>query len=222
MPPKQQKQKSSTPKASPAGAVRVYLLAYNLVSAALWLSVLGKTVTIAGSEGVTSGKVYRELEQYSRLVQTGACLEVLHSLTGIVRAPFLTTLIQVFSRILLTWGIARPFPSTTAHSPAYTTMLLAWSITEIIRYSFFVFTLAGTGVPSFLTWLRYNTFLILYPLGVGSECWLMWSALPLARKRDERFEWGLWAVLAGYVPGFWMLFTHMLGQRGRVMPAARR
>lgn len=156
---------------------------------------------------------------------------------------------QVASRLLLTWGIAYNFPQTTKYSPAYSTMLLAWSVTELIRYSYFVFLLGSSGVPRLWTWLRYvpshfisptrrcilyivmtrftecliryNTFFVLYPLGVASECWLVYSAIPPASKIDERYGYALWGILATYIPGFYTLFTHMLKQRSKVMKAAK-
>jgi very-long-chain (3R)-3-hydroxyacyl-CoA dehydratase len=145
---------------------------------------------------------------------------------GIVRSPLLTTLMQVSSRFLLVHLIAHPFPTTTRTSPAYTTMLLAWSVTEVIRYSYFVFTLSGVGVPALWQWLRYNTFLVLYPMGVSSECWLVWKASQVvgdwAGVKGEYWRYAMWAVLAVYVPGIWVLFTHMLKQRGRVMRESKR
>lgn len=73
---------------------------------------------------------------------------------GVVRAPLFTTLMQVASRFLLVWGIVNTFPNRTARSPAYSTMLLAWSATETIRYSYFALNLATGEVPRALTWLR--------------------------------------------------------------------
>jgi very-long-chain (3R)-3-hydroxyacyl-CoA dehydratase len=70
---------------------------------------------------------------------------------GIVRAPFFTTFLQVASRVVLIWGIVEPFP--VEKNPAYSTMLLAWSATEVVRYSYFVFNLTGR-VPPILSWLR--------------------------------------------------------------------
>lgn len=134
----------------------------------------------------------------------------------------MTTLMQVASRFLLVWLIALPFPSTTSHSPAYTTMLLAWSVTEVIRYSYFVFNLSGIGIPKVLAWLRYNTFLILYPLGISSECWLVYNAIPVAKEKGMfgqgvgLVDKALWVILAIYVPGSYVLFGHMLKQRRRV------
>jgi very-long-chain (3R)-3-hydroxyacyl-CoA dehydratase len=68
---------------------------------------------------------------------------------------------------------------------------------------------------------RYNTFFVLYPLGVASECWLIYRAIPPASKMNELYGYGLWAVLATYLPGFYTLFTHMLRQRSKVMKAER-
>lgn len=74
---------------------------------------------------------------------------------GLVRAPMMTTLIQVFSRIFLTWGVVDLFPSSVRNCPAYPVMLVAWSTTEVIRYSFYAWNLLDE-VPYPLLWLRYH------------------------------------------------------------------
>lgn len=56
-------------------------------------------------------------------------------------------------------------------------MLLAWSSTEVIRYTFYFFSLLSIQIPA-LNWLRYSTFYPLYPLGAGSEAFLAFSTLP--------------------------------------------
>ena len=61
---------------------------------------------------------------------------------------------QVASRLLLLWGIVNNYPATTSSSPAYSTMLVAWSVAEVIRYSYFVLNMRGS-VPGFVRWLRY-------------------------------------------------------------------
>ena len=108
---------------------------------------------------------------------------------------------QVASRFLLVWVVVEFFPLVAIRSPAYTTMLLAWSITEVIRYSYFAVNLAYGKVPDWMLWLRYNTFFVLYPLGISSECWLVYLATGLAGKESAVFKWALIAVLAVYVPG---------------------
>lgn len=130
---------------------------------------------------------------------------------------------QVASRFLLVWGIAFFFPATTSVSPAFTSMLLAWSTTEVIRYGYFAYSLHYGRVPSWLTWLRYNTFFVLYPMGISSECWLVYSATEPARKQwGQEYEWALWAVLAVYVPGAYVLYTHMMAQRRKVLKGLKQ
>ena len=77
-------------------------------------------------------------------------------------------------------------------------MLAAWSITEVIRYSYFVMNLRGE-VPGFMTWLRYNTFYVLYPLGIGSEMACVYLASTAAATRGSKLL--LWDLLFLYVPG---------------------
>jgi very-long-chain (3R)-3-hydroxyacyl-CoA dehydratase len=67
---------------------------------------------------------------------------------------------------------------------------------------------------------RYNTFMVLYPLGISSECWLVYQAIAPASQIDERLGYALWAILAIYVPGSYILFTHMLKQRRRIQKSA--
>jgi very-long-chain (3R)-3-hydroxyacyl-CoA dehydratase len=38
-----------------------------------------------------------------------------------------------------------------------------------------------------------------------------------AEKIDKRYGPVMWAVLATYIPGFYMLFTYMLAQRRKIM-----
>ena len=77
---------------------------------------------------------------------------------GLVRSPIFTTVMQVASRFLIVWAFADQFPGAAAQNPAYSSMLIAWSVTEVIRYSYFVCLLTGR-VPEALTWLRYSKWL---------------------------------------------------------------
>lgn len=114
---------------------------------------------------------------------------------------------QVASRFLLVWAVVYNFPSATARaSPAYSSMLVAWSVTEVIRYSYFAMNLALGKVPGFMTWLRYNTFFVLYPMGISSECWLIWKAVGPAQTLGMGLEYVLIGILLVYIPGIWPLW----------------
>lgn len=153
-----------------------------------------------------------------------------------MRAPLVTTLMQVSSRFLLVWAVVDSFPFL-ALSPLYASMLLAWSVTEVIRYSYFVTSLAGCR-PAPLTWLRYNTFFVLYPVGILSEVALVYMATVPAGLRSVAEKYLLYAVLVLYLPGpslpdriagrcldriadgcagSFVLYTHMVTQRKKMM-----
>lgn len=149
---------------------------------------------------------------------------LIYLMAGLVRSPLVTTVMQVSSRLLLVWPVLNPavFADSIRPSMFYSTMLLAWSITEIIRYSYFVVNLQNlrSGVPEWLVWLRYNTFYVLYPLGITSECALILKASLVDVGQQEQtwriMQWAFWAVLAVYVPGSYVLFTHMMAQRRKI------
>lgn len=44
-------------------------------------------------------------------------------------------------------------PAQTHNNPFFTTMLFAWSLTEVVRYSFYVTSLLGIDIPV-LNYLR--------------------------------------------------------------------
>lgn len=131
---------------------------------------------------------------------------------------------QISSRIALVWGAVHHYP-TIASSPAYSSMLLAWSFTEIVRYSFFALSLTASNgePPSFLRWLRYSGFYVLYPVGISSELWELFLAFRVARAEDDVARWGVIAVvMATYLPGAPKLFGHMMRQRRKVLGGGAR
>lgn len=140
--------------------------------------------------------------------------------TGIVRAPLLTTLMQVSSRFALVWGAVHFYPLIAA-SPAYSSMLLAWSTTEVVRYAFFALSLGAGVEPSPLKWMRYSGFYVLYPVGISSELWeLLTAARAAAAEGNTAVAAVAVAVMATYLPGAPKLYTHMIKQRRKVLGGA--
>jgi very-long-chain (3R)-3-hydroxyacyl-CoA dehydratase len=139
---------------------------------------------------------------------------------------------QVASRILVVWGVldrypqivattntfGRPAPGDNGGPYPFAGILMAWGVTEVIRYGFFVYKEGvSQRIPPWLTWLRYNTFFVLYPIGITSECYLIWLALKPAAKEGKGLDWFFKAVLFIYVPGSYILYTHMMAQRRKVV-----
>ena len=139
---------------------------------------------------------------------------------------------QVASRIVVVWGVldrhpdivstknawGRPTAGESGGPYPFAGILLAWGVTEIIRYGYFVYREGvSQRIPSWLTWLRYNTFFVLYPIGISSECWLMYLAIKPAEVEGKRVDLFFKAVLLVYVPGSYVLYTHMMRQRRKVL-----
>ncbi|MCJ1308961.1 hypothetical protein MMC25_002616 [Agyrium rufum] len=191
-----------------------YLSLYNLVSGLLWLAVLGRVLFLVPLVGFEH--VYEGVGEFAKWTQTLMLLEVVHSALGLIRSPLPTALMQVSSRILLVYPVVTWHPeiaTSSFYSIFYSTMLFAWSVTEVVRYSYFLLNLKF-GVPGFLTWARYNLFFVLYPVGITSEVILIWKAGELEGGYGA---WARWVVLAIYVPGAHILYTHMMAQRRKVI-----
>ncbi|KAH8704122.1 putative phosphatase-like protein [Talaromyces proteolyticus] len=246
MPPK----KSTTPAKKPvSGLTRIYLFLYNLISFGLWASCTLRTALLLpeqlqnGFNTNTISAIFAQVFPLLALTQSLAALEILHSLIGLVRAPVVTTAMQVASRFLVVWGVMFTFhegaeyvasvPSgagilgnegvTQYGDYAFLGCMFAWGITECIRYGFFAMQLAGVGVPGFWLWLRYNTFFVLYPIGISSECVLIYLGLePAGQFVSEYYKYFLIAMLGVYVPGSYILYTHMMTQRRKVMRGKSR
>lgn len=198
---------------------RAYLVAYNGVSALLWSVVLGRTLAVLAGNGLDKGPalVYPAVGEWTKWTQTLAALEVVHSLLGIVRAPLFTTLMQVSSRFALVWGAVHTYPLIAA-SPAYSSMLLAWSVTEVVRYLFFALSLGLRAEPSPLRWMRYSGFFVLYPVGISSELWELLTAARAASAEGATVKLVVAvATMATYLPGAPMLYGHMIKQRRKVL-----
>jgi very-long-chain (3R)-3-hydroxyacyl-CoA dehydratase len=168
---------SAQPSSPARSPTQSYLFLYNLLSCGLWSTILLRLLlllpllyffhqTISTSSTPTTfhpASIHEALHLFVRNTQTLALLEPLHSLFGLVRAPLSTTMMQVASRILLVWAIVHRHPDIAADSWAFTTMVLAWSLAEVVRYGFFVLTLGGIGdrggmageLKKGVTWLRY-------------------------------------------------------------------
>ncbi|CAN8073541.1 unnamed protein product [Agarophyton chilense] len=204
-----------------------YLFAYNAVMTAGWSIVLLRLLQAL----VNRSSVYDAVNLPLAIFQTAAVLEIVHSLTGIIRAPVATTALQVTSRLILVWGISHLVVSVRSNL-SFTTMVLAWALTEIPRYLYFTVSSVATHVPYWLTYLRYSTFLPLYPLGASSEWFTMYAALPYMRhskllsislpnRYNFAFDYHVCAIiiLALYIPGLPHMYFHMLRQRRKYIAA---
>lgn len=217
---------------------RLYLVVYNVICFCLW-SYVGFLLLFSAEGGVfsTNGlhteKLWATLQPWVSAAQTLAIMECIHSITGIVRSPFFTTLMQVSSRLHLIWIIWRFCPPSRTGIPL-AAAVGAWTAVECIRYPFYAVN-SIAAVPYLLKWLRYSAFIVLYPIGIFSEVKCIWISLRYLRQDQMlrsypfpmpnllNFELDLYIVyvflLFAYIPGAIHLYTYMVSQRSKVLAA---
>eukprot|EP00005_Dracoamoeba_jomungandri_P004337 CAMPEP_0174258874 /NCGR_PEP_ID=MMETSP0439-20130205/7793_1 /TAXON_ID=0 /ORGANISM="Stereomyxa ramosa, Strain Chinc5" /LENGTH=221 /DNA_ID=CAMNT_0015342547 /DNA_START=41 /DNA_END=706 /DNA_ORIENTATION=+ len=208
------------------GLVKGYLIFYNAIQVIGWSAILVRLVQYHALETPyeTAWEAFGDL---LCVFQTLAVLEVVNAVLGMVKTPVMTTVIQVASRLLLTWGIAYTVPMAKDHL-FLSTMVASWAITEIVRYSFYTVKETGKAVPYFLLWLRYTLFFVLYITGAGSEFLLIYVSLD-AIKADRilfydfndslsfNFYYACIGLMATYPLLFPKMYFHMISQRRKIL-----
>ena len=218
--------------------VPIYLFLYNTLQTGGWGFILFTLITQVVEKQSLQVGLWPLIAQPLQLFQYAAALEVLHCILGFVPSPLFTTFSQVLSRVALVF-VSSSF-STARDSLFFTTMIFAWSLTEVIRYSYYALyksPLSNSFLVKALTYLRYTLFYVLYPIGVASELTLVYKAVehilinhlpvtfPVAFLNSDPhyttyFAYFLICNSLLYVPGFPMLYMYMINQRSKVLGGA--
>uniref|UniRef100_A0A2K5QFT2 Very-long-chain (3R)-3-hydroxyacyl-CoA dehydratase n=1 Tax=Cebus imitator TaxID=2715852 RepID=A0A2K5QFT2_CEBIM len=199
-----------------------WLTFYNITMTAGWLVLAIAMVRFYMEKGTHRG-LYKSIQKTLKFFQTFALLEV-----RIVPTSVLVTGVQVSSRIFMVWLITHSI-KPIQNEESVVLFLVAWTVTEITRYSFYTFSLLD-HLPYFIKWARYNFFIILYPVGVAGELLTIYAALPyvkktgmfsirLPNKYNVSFDYYyfLLITMTSYIPLFPQLYFHMLRQRRKVL-----
>uniref|UniRef100_A0A4W4G504 Very-long-chain (3R)-3-hydroxyacyl-CoA dehydratase n=1 Tax=Electrophorus electricus TaxID=8005 RepID=A0A4W4G504_ELEEL len=210
-------------KRGPGALAAAYLVLYNVVMTAGWLVIAVGLVRAYLARGSYHG-LYYSIEKPLKFFQTGALLEV----RGIVPSSVVLTGFQVMSRVFLTWAVTHSVREVQSEDSVLL-FVVAWTITEIIRYSFYTFSLLN-HLPYLIKWARYTFFIVLYPMGVTGELLTIYAALPyvqktglysitLPNKYNFSFDYHTFLILsmASYIPLFPQLYFHMFRQRKKVL-----
>ncbi|XP_062520821.1 very-long-chain (3R)-3-hydroxyacyl-CoA dehydratase 2-like [Corticium candelabrum] len=204
----------------------IYAVAYNgfLVlgwSVVLWRSAL--SLLDYKENGLRT--FYADVENSLKVSQTLAVLEIVHAALGLFSSGVFLTAFQVASRLFLLWGVTNLGGLPVQQHYGVVLMVLAWTITEIIRYSFYGLTVCNK-LPYCLKWCRYSFFIVLYPVGVAGELLLIFKLMGMPKVTEMMslrmpnklnfafdFYWFLWFVLLLYPIIFPQLYGHMFQQR---------
>uniref|UniRef100_A0A672YYD5 Very-long-chain (3R)-3-hydroxyacyl-CoA dehydratase n=1 Tax=Sphaeramia orbicularis TaxID=375764 RepID=A0A672YYD5_9TELE len=221
-------------KKGPGALATAYLVIYNVVMTAGWLVIAVGLVRAYLARGSYHG-LYYSIEKPLKFFQTGAILEVRKhkcpkhtNESRIVPSSVVLTGFQVMSRVFLTWAVTHSVREVQSEDSVLL-FVTAWTVTEIIRYSFYTFSLLN-HLPYLIKWARYTFFIVLYPMGVTGELLTIYAALPyvqktglysvtLPNKYNFSFDYYTFLILImfSYIPLFPQLYFHMIRQRKKVL-----
>ncbi|XP_021716222.1 very-long-chain (3R)-3-hydroxyacyl-CoA dehydratase 2-like isoform X1 [Chenopodium quinoa] len=198
----------------------LYLFTYNFAQTIGWAVALIQ-ILIGFSSTKSFNGAFASSGQIICLLQKAAFLEVIHGALGIVPSGVLLPLMQWGGRSHYLLAIAGKIVELQT-SPSIFITFVAWSISEIIRYSNYALSCIG-DCPYWSIYVRYTVFIPLYPVGVAGEMWLMYQALTYIKEKDLykdffsvlpfSYHTFVQVVLLCY-PLLWMkLYLHLLKQR---------
>lgn len=131
-------------------------------------------------------------------------LDIVFILLGVSRGSIWGSIAQIAGRLL----VALVYMSTNIAPIPIANVLIAWSIADLNRYLYYLFKSPIT------TWLRYNGFLLLYPIGIYGEMTVINDYL----KKTSLTENQVMMVRisqAVIMFGGLLLYLYMLGNRDK-------
>ena len=108
-----------------------YLILYNVVQYLGWTAFFVLfVINYASTQDLQ--QTYDNTFYMVQFFQYLAILEIVHIILRLVRSPLFTTFVQVMSRVVIVFVLAKIKSSL---SIGYVLLSLAWSITEMVRYT---------------------------------------------------------------------------------------
>jgi len=163
------------------------------------------------------------------VAQSLQSFDLLFAFLGWTKTSLVAGFFQISSRLFIVFTAVQICPD---HSMWLFLTFLAWATIEVIRYPFYFFKSFDGDEPSILSrilgHLRYNAFLIVYPLGATGEMFLSFDGLgyvdlsyvkPFTIEMPN--EWNLafnYKYFVSLLPllyffGFNFNFSYMMAQR---------
>ena len=189
--------------------IEKYLVAYNLVQLTGWLAaiivlpfnLLYSFWIILFCQIFSLLEIFHAYKKWTNsspflcFIQTGARLMILY-----------------FSIIILCSIYLQPlnffFTKHRAESIIYL-MFASWCVAEIIRYTYYSTELLNQKIKV-IVWFRYSAFIILYPIGVACEFFIMYLVFI---NNNFGLKIILIVITIAYIFLFPRLYLHLLKQR---------
>ena len=206
-------------------------MAYNGAQAVGWGCVLVRAVGAMMTVGTTT--VYETCRTTLMTFQLLSFAEVMHAAMGVTKSPTSAALMQWAGRTHCL-KCALDSVRSSHGTPAATALILAWAMTEVIRYPSYVGSLVGVN-PKWLDVAAVHGVRAAVSARSGAEMKLMYDARAYARKTkmyaiempnafNFAFDYPsfLNGLLVVYPFLFYSLYAYMFAQRRKSWVKARR
>ncbi|PAV57136.1 hypothetical protein WR25_26157 [Diploscapter pachys] len=200
--------------------VKWWLLAYNTMMFLIHLVII-VDLWKERQKGTFS---YASHFEIFRLATTLQIIDLLHGLAKLTQTDVRSGALQVFGRLFILYSI-HANPNLYIKTATYV-LLVVYAVIETIRYPYY-------GLRAFnyelyaVTWLRYNAWIVLYPLGFVCEAISMYQSIPYFWSSDKwslhlprplnfsiSFAYFMSLTLFGVLPyAAYHLLNHMAAQR---------
>ncbi|KAK6090510.1 hypothetical protein P3W45_000607 [Vairimorpha bombi] len=135
------------------------------------------------------------------LSQSFFLIEILNIKLNKSNARYRPTVIQLFFRLFNIWVVYFYYECATKY---FCVVTGSWYFTDCIRYLYYIYR------TKYVKILRYNLFIILYPVSITIE---IKSMCFLIKKQTGMIKYAFLSILLLYVPSMIFLILHMFKQR---------
>jgi len=198
--------------------LKVYLCCYNVIFAVSWFYILSKAL-IKGCFTQNISVIFSSiwLENYKLIVilQCLVFLEIAHILFEFVNKSGINIFQVIHCKVIRRFHMVIALllfleTTNTTKLLGVGVMLTLWGVLDCIRYPYYALHIWKMS-PSFLTWLRYSEFIVLYPIGFASEMYVWLLLLPTIKERANiLYYYGLIIYLIWRLLAFPKNFSNML------------
>lgn len=160
-----------------------------------------------------------------KFIQLLQFLEVLHPIFGYTKGSAFMPLLQISGRAFILFCMIEG-ESRMQSKPVVFYVFAVWSMIEVVRYPYYITQLVKIDIPV-LTWLRYTTWIPLYPLGFLCEGIIVLRNIPYFEETQKftiplpnewNFAFHFPSFLRIYIlilclPGMYTMMSHMRRMR---------
>lgn len=184
--------------------------AVNVASLAVWSYLLISVgVPLFADRNAFLGSDITTLVYILRGVQLFQICDILLILLGKSKGSIVGAFFQILGRNI----VALAFISPESHRLRFAAVVIFWAIADVNRYLYYIFK------NNLLTgFLRYNSFIVLYPLGVYSEMMIINDFLKINSETiPDTYVYIVRFIQGSIILGMVFLYKYMLSSRKKYL-----